>query len=1455
MSGGLRPGGGPTTGAGQALAQRLPPLVGRLRGPWIDALAERMRTASPSGELPEVEAPGADGVASHGAAQALLADLLIAEGRASFEARRDAERGRSAFLGAVRRASDAVALQAQLRHHLRTTRRGAALRRDLRALKRWLDADALLERMDSSIEELGIELELVARLLAGLPLREQGVELLRVLCSDPRLPTRRAAVATLASWAVARVTEGGQRALPPEILRQLLQIARQPQEDPITSRHALRVLLAVEADEQEALLIARLTPPERRAAEEGQVMLGAWLRDDFLVRAEAARVSQQTGGSVARRAFSLARKDPSETVRCALAEGLAGRSDMTSMVHLERLAREDPARSVRVYARALLGIRRGEPDARAVPDPSDDAGSAARPDEPLHALARELAGLPEGRSRTVTLPDGAAALDLARALVPWVAHDHGFSLQPRGHLRVQVLRGQRAIPRAWRVFHELRHPGPAKRQAGDHLSGYTTSGSILVPPAGMAEVSPTGVPNQRVLAPAWGSWAPWLPQPEDYLDALSRGTTRIVTREGVTTIRASASWPRRLWGALWMVGAMASLDQDRQHALAASEPSERHAYVARTARAGFTTLFEGHEDQPQVYAGLPQFFDAPDTDADLHTPGVQVFGLGGPLLLGGLRSLIGVRHNLPVELAAVCAGLAVLFLTRAAWTLYRIRRDRGRIPLVIGGWGTRGKSGTERLKAALFQGLGYDVVCKTTGCEAILLHAPPGARATELFLYRPWERASIWEHAEVMHTAAQLGAPVFLWECMALRPDYVEQLQLLWTRDDLSTVTNTYPDHEDVQGPTGRDVAETIASFIPKNALLVTTEQQMLPVLRDRCTRRGSRLDAVTAEHIASQPADLLARVPYLEHPANVALVARVAAQLGVDPEEAVILMADHVVPDLGALATYGPMRHLGRAVEFTNGMSANERTGFLNNWQRSGFSAADPARDPGTFYVTVVNNRRDRVPRSRVFAEILVQDAPAHRHVLIGTNLQGLERYLDEALHERLQRLDPFAAGSAGVARRIDAIGAFLRVVDPAAVIRATAADLRLPPTEVMVVTARIEALLAGAAPEPTSLAAARASLEPLRELLTRLASHAGGTFSRISSPPLASLHPRLEPPLFHDERDLEEGVAGLAEAWFELCAEALALRSLRRACLGEASSVDAAARPAPDSSVDDLFDDASSVELEFWAAGDDDPIATLPAEETDPGLGAALTTEAGVPVLVEDSHEPERAQPPAVPLDPSRQAALRDAVRALFREIFRAHVLVVPSSDASGDEVIDAVARACPAGARVRAMGIQNIKGTGLDFVYRWVHSAQPLRWAEDLFHPDASVQLASLSRLERWREWSIPACQEVLRSLTLMQADAAGAQIQATVRERLEDEIERRRAEVGRGGGGRALRGGLLQWLWSLWDPFDALLRRWTSDRIWSDLAHQRISHPRAARELARIAARQRGEDSSKDAALVP
>src|SRR3546814_8212841 len=70
-------------------------------------------------------------------------------------------------------------------------------------------------------------------------------------------------------------------------------------------------------------------------------------------------------------------------------------------------------------------------------------------------------------------------------------------------------------------------------------------------------------------------------------------------------------------------------------------------------------------------------------------------------------------------------------------------------------------------------------------------------------------------------------------------------------------------------------------------------------------------------------------------------------------------------------------------------------------NWTRMGFADHDLAHEPEVFVTTVVNNRADRVPRSRVFARILARDVAADRHFLIGSNIEGLMGFIEEERSE----------------------------------------------------------------------------------------------------------------------------------------------------------------------------------------------------------------------------------------------------------------------------------------------------------------------------------------------------------------------------------------------------------------------------------------------------------------------
>jgi poly-gamma-glutamate synthase PgsB/CapB len=1252
--------------------------------PGARALADRLLPLLARLHAPVVEALASEvGAAATSGGAALgdaLGDALIArlDARRRWGVRRDELR--TAWRAARSDAERRSVLAGDIDRSVTGWRRWG----DRRALRRHLDLDALLERYDRRIHEVDVALRVVAHLLTAEPATSPDAAL--ALFELPSRVLRRAAMDALGAWLRRQDPDA---VAVDRVARVVVAVASDPDADPLLARRALSAAMSL----PEGPDLARRRLADRRGG------------DDFLVRAGAVRLLVARDPSEEDLIAAVA-DDPSETVRAALFDALVA-----------------SGRAERV---AALASRERAPSLR---DRLVDGRLSVKDASPLTV---KLAAMRSGERQDVALPPGLDALDLATALLPYARRGVGFALEPTKDGRVRVTRGSRRIIRAWRVWHELRHPGPAKRQGGDHLTGRTWAGTLRVPSRRMAEVSPTGVPGEPVRAPGWDGWAPWLPLLGDVCDALDRGRVRLVTDEGVTTLTAPTG-PRLRAARATVRRDAARLDRTRAASLVAGDPAGRGAYARALEELGFRLHFEPSEHVPLA------LFDVLPEEAPPLPPSVA---FAAPWF-GDLWVKVTAASD-PAELLAVSLLLGAAFLGRLALSNLATRRARDRIPLVIGGWGTRGKSGVERLKAALFEGLGEEVVCKTTGCEAMLLHVPPGRPAVELFLYRPNDRASIWEHAEVLRVGSKLGAPIFLWECMALNPHYVEILQLHWTRDDASTLTNTYPDHEDVHGPTGENVAHVIGTFIPESSLAITTELELTPILVDKARQRDTEMVTVSPEQISRWPADLLARFPYQEHPANIALVATLARELGLDPEEAVILMADHVLPDLGALTTFPGVRHRGRVVQLSNGSSANERTGFLNNWQRCSFDV-DP--DPGTFLVTVVNNRYDRVARSQVFAEIVVRDAPAHRHVLIGTNLNGLEGYIRAALDAWLVDLDLWGAGPGALATRLAALRRHLRIVGPGTLVRATAPRLGL--TDVDALADALDAAVAEAPARPTTLAEARAALGRHRDALVAVAARLGR-----GAPPPGSLADRPgTDTLFFDDADVARGREDLVDRWLDQAAAAVAF-------------------------------DASARHLALGPEG-------LPA--------------------------------------------FFDVVRG----VFLAKLDIVAEASSTGDDVIDRIARSCPPGAFVRAMSIQNIKGTGLDFIYRWVHGRVALGYAADLGSTDDSRRRAALANLGAHAEWSIPACREVLAALP---PDGDGV---AAVRTHVEAELARRERDLGAAArsAGSQQGGSLRKWLKQAFDPADAILRRWTADALFEDLVAGRISHAKAVRELAALTERGR------------
>ena len=603
-----------------------------------------------------------------------------------------------------------------------------------------------------------------------------------------------------------------------------------------------------------------------------------------------------------------------------------------------------------------------------------------------------------------------------------------------------------------------------------------------------------------------------------------------------------------------------------------------------------------------------------------------------------------------LHLALVLGALIALQVILMYRNWLRTRRARKRIPLVIGGWGTRGKSSTERCKAAIFAAFGADTVTKTTGSEATFMHSLPGMPAEEIPLLRPMDRATIQEQRTLVDTASTMDAEVFCYECMALNPRYVEVIQDGWMQDDLTTITNAFPDHENIQGPSGRNIAEAIGAFTPRGRRTFTSEQQMLPILREVARERNGRVRAASWLDAALLTNDVVSRFPYREHPANIALVLSLARHLGLEDDFVLKSMADHVVPDLGVLRTYPTIFAKGRSLSFTNGMSANERTGALDNWRRLGFDRTKPRSNPDQWTICVVNNRRDRAARSRAFAELLSSDIMPHAILLIGEQLESFHHLLEQA--HKTQADQWRVTGCENDNQLQDRLHTLMDKV-------------KLEARDPGALDTRVGRLLAGCGMPGSqvrsfltsaiwrqSVAAAQMVMGTADDRTERNLTEAWSTHAQTISDILTNRWPQGSDS-DRDHVQVSEVMPHIERWWCELrCITSLTLQFLDR--LGHLDATDDAAAAG------------------FFIS------------------------------------------------------------QALDR------VFILDNPRASGDQVISAIIDLAPPGFDLLALGMQNIKGAGLDFAYRWAGILRVKNWCDSLDDPSHNRRIAAVRALSSYGDY---------------------------------------------------------------------------------------------------------------------
>ncbi|MBM3302521.1 MAG: hypothetical protein FJY85_21525, partial [Deltaproteobacteria bacterium] len=214
---------------------------------------------------------------------------------------------------------------------------------------------------------------------------------------------------------------------------------------------------------------------------------------------------------------------------------------------------------------------------------------------------------------------------------------------------------------------------------------------------------------------------------------------------------------------------------------------------------------------------------------------------------------------------------------------------------------------------------------------------------------------------------------------------------------------------------------------------------------------------------------------------------------------------------------------------------------------------------------------------------------------------------------------------------------------------------------------------------------------------------------------------------------------------------------------------------------------------------------------------------------------------------------ASTLNAIDEEFKEVagrwFMSRFVVIDDYHSSGDQVIDRICRETPPGILNRVMGIQNIKGTGLDFVYRWLAWEQCYQACDKITSEDRPEVLEkSVSELSAFQDFGILCEDAVTRTLEIakarpvFQTERFQAEL-ALIESNMNQKLSAIKATLGASHSATWWRR-IIDSVEAFLDAGDAVRRRKTANRIYTDLVKERISHERAAMELKQLNKRQAG-----------
>jgi poly-gamma-glutamate synthase PgsB/CapB len=337
-------------------------------------------------------------------------------------------------------------------------------------------------------------------------------------------------------------------------------------------------------------------------------------------------------------------------------------------------------------------------------------------------------------------------------------------------------------------------------------------------------------------------------------------------------------------------------------------------------------------------------------------------------------------------------GFLLVLLIAYGLCEYRAHvRARDSIPIRVHVNGTRGKSSVTRLIAAGLRAGGVTTFAKVTGTAARYI-LPDGHEQMVPRRGLP----NVIEQLAAFQQAHKIGAQAIVLECMALRPDLQRLTEQKMIASTVAVITNVRADHLEVMGPSLQDVAHAFSQAIPRRQAFLTAEDKgaIRDMLLERARRRRNLALVVDEGEITNQ---MMIGFPYLEHRVNVALALAVCKHLGVLPD--VALQGMHkMIPDPGVLRTYR-FTVRSKRVEFINALAANDPYSIVRIWNRMAVQFREHQKK-----IILLNNRKDRLPRSVSLVRCIGEQLPVDCVVLTGEDQEVVRLVFDRVVGDRLR-------------------------------------------------------------------------------------------------------------------------------------------------------------------------------------------------------------------------------------------------------------------------------------------------------------------------------------------------------------------------------------------------------------------------------------------------------------------